>query len=169
MKGIIPGILMALLLLMVPALPALAAVEQTVTASVSVSEIISITLTDAGTAGINFGSQTPPVTEVGDSDQGSGTPAMKVNVGAETNVNVDIGIKGAITGGTLALSNWLYSKDFAKTGITGLTASYVGVYSSVAAGSANDFYHWLTVPDGTAGGSHTVSVSYKAVKTGTGF
>jgi hypothetical protein len=162
-KKILISAVLALMLVAVIAVPAMAADEQSVGASVSVGEVVSITLIDAGAAGINFGPVTPPVTEQGDVAQSSGTPAIKVNVASETNVNVDISIKGAITGGNLALDNWLYSKDFAKTGITGLTTGYVGVYSDVGVGNY-DFYHWIDVPAGTASGSHTVTVSYKATK-----
>lgn len=163
MKKILISAVLALMLVGVMVAPAMAADEQSVGASVTVGEVISITLTDAGAAGINFGSITPPVTAQGDVAQSDGTPAIKIVVASETNVNVDISIKGAITGGNLELSNWLYSKDFAKTGITGLTDSYVGVYSNVGVGNC-DFYHWITVPSGTASGSHTVTVSYKAAK-----
>jgi hypothetical protein len=161
-KKIIISAVMALMLVAVMVTPVMAATEQSVGASVTVGQVISITLTDAGAAGINFGPVTPPVTEQGDVAQSSGTPAIKVVVAPETNTNVDISIRGTIATGNLALSNWLYSKDFAKTGITGLTDSYVGVYSAVGAGNY-DFYHWITVPSGTPSGSHTITVSYQAL------
>jgi hypothetical protein len=164
MKRKIISVIIALVLMMIFALPAAAAVEQTTSASVTVGEVISITLSGS----IAFGSLSPGVSEIGATGQSSGNPAISITVAPETNTNVDIGIKGASTSGTLALSNWLYSKDFAKTGIAGLTTSYVGVYTNVGVGD-NAFYHWITVPMGTAPGSNTIDVSYKAVKTGTGF
>jgi hypothetical protein len=172
MKRIIISLILSLLLVSVFALPVAAQQEQSTTASVSVNEYISITLTDAGDpitgTGINFGSVNPGST-YGDVDQSSGTPAIKVNVGSETNVNVDIGIKGTTVTGTIALAEWKYSTDFAQTDIAGLTVDYVGVYSNVGAGSSNNFYHWITVPAGTIAGSNSITVSYKAVKTGSGF
>jgi len=148
--------------------PVSAASEQTLGGSVTVGEVVSITLTDAGVAGINFGSVTPPQTDVNEAAQSEATPAVKVNVEAETNVNVDIGIKGTLSTGSLALSNWKYSQTYAGTK-TGLTSGYVAVYTNKAAGSTNNFYHWLDVPALTASGSHTITVSYKAVKNGTSF
>ena len=165
MKRILISVLMVLMLVAIFALPAMAASEETSTsASVTVSEFVNITL--AGSIG--FGTIAPPVTAQGTTGQTDGSPAITITVESETNVDVDIGIKGAITAGDLALSNWLYSTLFDKSDIAGLTVSYVGVYSNVGAG-VNVFYHWITVPGGTAAGSHTVDVSYKAVETGAGF
>jgi hypothetical protein len=164
MKRKIISVIIALVLMMIFALPAAATVEQTTSASVTVGEVISITLSGS----IAFGSLSPGVSEVGTTGQTDGNPAITINVAPETNVQVDIGIKGAITSGTLALTNWLYSKDFAKTDITGLTTSYIGVYIDSGDGD-KPFYHWITVPGGTASGTHTIDVSYKAVKTGSGF
>lgn len=164
MKKLLISVILSLLLVTIMAVPAIAAVEQITSASVTVGEVISITLSGS----IAFGSLSPGVSEVGATGQSDGSPAININVAPETNVQVDIGIKGAITSGNLALSNWLYSKDFAKTGITGLTTSYVGVYIDAGDGD-KPFYHWITIPDGTAPGTHTVDVSYKAVETGSGF
>ena len=147
--------------------PAMAANVDQLTASVTVNEVISITLTDAGTAGINFGAVSAPVTGQGDVDQNASTPAVKVNVGAETNVNVDIGIKGS-TAGTLALSNWKYSTLHAGTKDP-IPATYALVYSAKSPGSIVDFFHWINVPSETAANTYTCTVYYKAVKTGTGF
>lgn len=167
MKRLLISLTAVLLLIGIVALPVQAAQEQSLGASVTVSEVVSITLTDAGTAGINFGTLSAGVTGQGDTDQSNGTPAVKVNVGSETNVSVDIGIKGS-TAGALGLSNWKYSTTFAGTK-TSLTGSYLAVYTSKAASSASDFYHWIDVPGGTTAGIYTCTVYYKAVKTGTGF
>jgi hypothetical protein len=160
MKKLLISAVLALMLVAVMAVPAMGAQdEESVGASVSVNEFVNITLSGS----IDFGSLTPPQTEVGATGQSNGNPAITITVATETNVNVDISIKGAIATGTLALDNWKYSKAFDKVGIAGLTTSYVEVYDNVAKGSSNAFYHWITVPDGTASGTHTVTVSYKAV------
>lgn len=163
-KKVVFGTLIALMLVAAVTTPVLADNEQSTTASVTVNEVVSITLSGA----IDFGSVTPPVTEQGTTGQGDGSPAITVNVGSETNINVDIGIKGT-TSSDIALSNWKYSKLFDRSDIAGLTTSYVAVYTSAAGSSSNAFYHWITVPTGTAAGPQTATVSYKAVKTGTGF
>ena len=158
MKRILISVLMALMLVTILALPAMAAEEETSTgASVTVGEFVNITL--AGS--IDFGATPPDTTEKGATGQITDSPAITITVESETNVNVDISIKGAIATGDLALSYWLYSKDFAKTGITGLTVGYVEVYDNVGEG-VHDFYHWITVPPDTTPGSHTVTVGYKA-------
>jgi hypothetical protein len=147
---------MALMLVATMVVPAMAAEEEVgTTASVSVNEFVNITLGGS----INFGSLTPPQSDVGATGQTDGNPAITITVEPETNVDIDISIKGAINTGNLALSNWKYSTTFggAKTGLTG---SYIEVYDT--AGSSSDFYHWIDVPAGTDSGSHTVDVSYKA-------
>ena len=168
-RRIIIALGMALILVATMSLPAIAAVvEQPVTASVTVGETMSITLTDAGTAGINFGSQAPPVTGAGDVSQNSTTPAIKVVVAPETNVQVDIGIKGVLASGTLALTNWKYSTTFGGAQLS-IPATYTKIYGPVNASSESDVFHWIDVPTGTASGSHTITVTYKVVKTGTSF
>ena len=166
MKRILISVLMVLMLVAIFALPAMAAEEETSTpASVTVSEFVNITL--AGSIG--FGTIAPPVTvPQGTTGQTDGSPAITITVESETNVDVDIGIKGAITTGDLALSNWLYSTLFDKSDIAGLTVSYAEIYTDAGA-DVYDFYHWITLPGGTTAGSHTVSVSYKAVTADTGF
>lgn len=157
MKKLLISMLVAITLLSVMVMPAMAAEEETsTTASVSVGEFVNITLGGS----INFGSITPPVTGQGATGQVDGTPAITVTVEPETNVNVDISIKGAIATGTLALSNWKYSSTFAGAK-TALTGSYFEVYDNVGDGT-QAFYHWIDVPAGTTSGSHTVTVNYKA-------
>ena len=134
------------------------------------AQTISITLT----GGISFGNITPPASQVdGDLTQTDGSPAIVITIATETDVVVDVGIKGTITSGDLALSNWFYSTQFDKGDITSLTGAYVEVYPDQGPPSGSpiplDFYHWITVPEGTAAGSHTVNVSYKAIQDDTSF
>jgi hypothetical protein len=165
MNKIILSIVLTSILVAVMVVPVKADDVQDVTASVSVAEIISITLTDPDPAGIQFSNVIPPVTEQGADGQGEYTPAISVNVADETNVNVDIYIKGtkSITE-NLDLINWKYSKNYSKTDIQGLTDTYQTYYTDLSAPVLVPFYHWVNVPEGTSSGSHTVTVSYKAVK-----
>jgi spore coat protein U-like protein len=157
MNKILVSILVALMLVAVMALPAIAAEEEaSTTASVSVGEIVNITL--AGS--INFGSVTPPVTDQGANGQTDTNPAITITVESDTNVNVDISIMGALTSGTLALSNWKYSGTYAGSKIS-IPASYSEVYDNVGDG-VYAFFHWIDVPMGTTSGNHQISVSYKA-------
>lgn len=164
-KRLIFSLAIALLLVATLTLPAVAATEDSRTASVTVGAVMSITLTDPPAAGINFGSLTPPITGAGDVAQSDGTPAIEVVVGSETNVQVDIGIKGTWTSG-LALSNWKYSTTFAGTK-TSLLITYVKIYGPLPIGaSTSDVYHWIDVPSGTTSGAHSITVNYKVVATG---
>ena len=148
-------------------LPGTATSEKSVNASLYVNQILSITLTDAGTPGINFGAVTPPA-EPGDANQTASTPAVKVNVGAESNVNVDVGIKG-ITTGALTIDKWEYATALAGTK-TSLANTYTGVYTNAIPGSSNGFWHWVNVPTSTVGGTaYSCVVFYKAIPTGSGF
>lgn len=162
MKKLVISVLTALILVAVLTMPAVAVEEVSTTASVNVGDVISITL--AG--GIDFGTVTPPVTRQGTLGQVDGSPSVNITVESETNLIIDIGIKGTLTAGDLALSNWEYSTQFDKSDIAELTTSYVEVYGDKVADDICNFYHWITVPDGTTSGSHTVSVSYKAIAAG---
>jgi hypothetical protein len=144
--------------------PVLADQEASVAGSVTVNAYVSITLTDTAPAGIDFGDLPPGTNDQGATGQVTGTPAIAVNVAPETNLAVDIGIKGATTT-SLALANWKYSTTFAGTK-TGLTTGYVTIYTSAPASSNNAVYHWITIPSGTAAGAHTATIYYKAIPHG---
>jgi hypothetical protein len=162
-KRLITSLAIALILIATLALPALAIQEDSTTATVHVSETVSISL--AGS--IAFGTLSAGTTEAGASGQGDGTPAITFTVEEETNTNVDIAIKGAIDVGNLALINWLYSTDYAKTDLAGLTTDYADnkAYTNVGNGDYA-FYHWITIPSDADAGDQQITVSYKAVETG---
>lgn len=166
MKKLLISAVLALTLIALMAAPVMADQEQSTTASVSVNEVVSITLSDAGASGINFGSLNQGDTDEGDLDQSDGTPAIAVVVESETNVNVDIGIKGS-TSSALALANWKYSATFAGTP-TSIPETYAAVYSDQGDGTYA-FYHWITIPVEIDAGTYNATVYYKAVKTGTSF
>jgi hypothetical protein len=165
-KRLILSLAIALLLVAILAVPAVAA-ETSTTASVEVGETISITLSDPSSDGINFGPVTANGSTYGDIDQSEGTPAIQIVVVADTNVNVNIGIKGSTTD-ALALSYWQYSSNYTQNDIAGLTTSYAGVYTDKGPGTYG-FYHWITVPTNTPAGTYTANISYEAVKTGDPF
>jgi hypothetical protein len=160
MKKLIISLAAVAVLIGVMAAPVMAAEEESVGASVTVNAVVSISLTDAGDTGINFTGGVPPITGQGDEDQSDGTPAIAVVVEPETNVEVDIFIKGTATG-DLALANWKYSTTFAGTK-TSITDTYgTAVYTDKGVGSYA-FYHWVDVPAGTPSGSQGCTVYYKA-------
>ena len=94
MNKILISLGLALVLVVAMAAPAMA-LEDTQTASVTVNTYISATVTDAGSAGINFGSLDPGTSDNAEADQGAGAGAINLTVGSETNVVVKIGTKGS--------------------------------------------------------------------------
>lgn len=93
-KKLLVSLLTAVALVAVTAVPVMAAaVEQTETASVTVNEVISATVTDAGDAGINFGSLDAGASDQKEIEQ-NGFGAVNIAVAAETNVVCKIGTKG---------------------------------------------------------------------------
>ena len=162
-KRLITTLAIVLMLAATLSLPAVAADEEQVTASVTVltSEIINITLTDPGAAGIQFGSVVPSATAIyGAEDQDGVTPAIQVKVENGTNVLVDISIKGS-TAGVLTLENWKYSTAFNQSDIASIPDTYNEVYDTKGPGSY-PFYHWISVPVGTTATSYSATISYKA-------
>jgi hypothetical protein len=164
MKKLLISAVLALTLVALLAVPAMAAQEQSVGAAVSVNEVVSITLSDAGDSGINFGTLNQGDTDQGDVDQSDGTPAIGVVVEPETSVNVDIGIKAT---GAATEVDWEYSMTFAGTPVE-IPDTYGAVYSNQGDGTYA-FYHWITIPETTLAGTYNATVYYKAVKTGTSF
>jgi hypothetical protein len=168
-KRLIISLAIALLLIATLALPAIAADnEQSVQGNVSVGETISITLSDPSDDGIRFGSVTADNSTYGDVDQSDTIYAIEVNIASETNVTVDIGIKGATTD-ALTIDHWKYSTQYDQSDIASLTGAYVGVYAGAIAGNSYGVYHWITVPTNTLAGDYTATISYKAVNNSIGF
>lgn len=159
------SIVIALSLVAVMTTPAMAADEQSVPANLNVNTFINITLVDAGTAGINFGSVDPGATSVGDVDQTTTTPAIRVCVGMDTNVQVDIWVRADVDI-RIDITNWQYSTTYTAEKM-GLRPDYVSVYTAAERGDNKAFYHWIDIPEGTMGGSYAATVYYKAVVTGT--
>jgi hypothetical protein len=161
-KKLIISITLSLMLVAVLAAPAIAAEEEASTsATVTVSEYVNITLSGS----IDFGSVEPSDSVTYEATgQSDGDPAITITVESDTNVNVDIGIKGSVTG-ALALSNWQYSTTHTGTK-TAIPASYgTAVYTDQGVGSYA-FYHWVNVPLGTPSGAQGCNIYYKAIDTG---
>ena len=155
MKRILISILVSLMLVAVLAIPVMAADEQSTEASVTVGEYVSISLS----GGIAF-----PASNPGDEDVAATTsPAVTITIEEETNVSVDIGIKGDNADG-IAVGNWKYCDTAGGTKLA-LDTTYAVVYTNQGDG-AYDFYHWVSIPSDTAAGTYHLDVYYKAVKTG---
>jgi len=129
---------------------------------------INFTVTDYGSAGINFGSLNPGAVDQQEAAQGPSQGAVALVIGADTNVNINIQIKGTdftSGGNTITISNVKYNNTNSTSGASTLTTSYVTWYS-VSAYTANtrQCYHWISIPAGKAAGSYTSTFSYQAVQ-----
>jgi subtilisin family serine protease len=132
-------------------------------------EIISFTVTDYGSNGILFGSLYP-----GDVDQSAdwGGPqgTVTLTVGSETNVSVNVRLKGTdFTGpGTIGIGNVKYDLDSDLTGASTLGTDYTLWYTvtqPLASDDVRQGYHWLSIPGGQTPGAYTSTFYYKAEKS----
>jgi hypothetical protein len=164
-RRLIAALAIALLLVATLSLPAIAADEQTVGASVTVTSVISITITDEGATGVTFGSQTSG-DDYPDTAANSTTSSIILNVGSETSIYVDLQMSGDnFTSGSniIGITNAKYSLTFAGAK-TAMSTSYTEFADNVAPGGFVYYiWHWLTVPSGTAAGAYTSTFRYKAV------
>lgn len=166
MKKTFVSLVTALALVAVTAVPVLA-VEDTKTASVTVNEYISFTVTDPGAAGIDFGSLDHGTSDNPEAAQ-NGSGAVTLTVAAETNVDCNIQTKGGgdFSDGThtIPLSNAKWDKDNDVTGATTMTTTYATIdTSTTGTAKAVDVWHWLSIPSGQQAATYTTTFYYQAV------
>jgi len=128
--------------------------------------IISFTVTDYQSDGIQFGNLSMGSTDQ-PADQTGTQGAVTLTIGSETNVPVDVQLKGLdFSGaGTIAVGNVKYNDSDPVVGASTVTTSYVTWYS-VSAYTADvvQCYHWISIPSGQEGGSYTSTFYYQAVE-----
>jgi hypothetical protein len=164
-KRVISIMAIAALLVASIAVPCIADSEYTRTASVEVSEFISITITDNGTAGINFGTVAPGSTDNPDIDSITDNATIRITVNSESNTNVDIQIYGTdFIPGTFTIDNAKYSTtiDGTKYAMSTTNTTIIGG-DDIAPGEYVDIWHWLDVPSSVPAVSHSSTFSYKAI------
>lgn len=132
-------------------------------------EIISFTVTDYGHDGVQFGI-IDPGQENQPADCGDSQGAVTLTVGSETNVNVDILIKGNdFSGpGTIGISNVRYDLDDDPTGSNTLDTNYAIWYTVTQPLAEDDVrhgYHWISIPEGQAPGTYSSTFYYQALKS----
>jgi hypothetical protein len=132
-------------------------------------EVISFTVTDYSTDGIRFGLVNPGIdNQPADGQPGQGTVVLTVS--SETNVDVDIQIKGSdFTGpSTIVIGNVKYDDDHDPSGSIIMTDNYVTWYTVLQPLTGDDVtqgYHWISIPDGQLAGDYTSTFYYQAVKS----
>jgi|GEM_PF-6044347 hypothetical protein len=138
------------------------------------SEVISFTVTDYNSDGIDFGSLAYGVTDQ-PADQTGGQGTLTLVVGAETNVATNIQLRGDNFSGsaTFLMSNADVPYDDDQTLDEGsetgkaqatLSTSYTTWYSVNASTSSTvECYNWITIPSGQEAGSYTSTFYYQAI------
>ena len=168
MKKLLISLAIVSVLVGIMAVPAMA-VEGEVTASVTVTEVIDITISDAGSDGIQFGELAPDTADNPDEAQSTAddtTPAVTVAINPATNVNCDVSLKGTdfhattipITGASWAEGSYAATKNYMST-------SYQSVATDVAPNTDVELWLFLSIPSGAAGGAHSSTYTYEVVAT----
>jgi hypothetical protein len=123
------------------------------------AEFISFTITDYNDDGILFDALDPG--ETGQADNGGIIGAVTIIIEDETNIDVDIYVKGNdFTGdpaGTIPVGCVTYDSDDDPAGAFTLTDSYGEPWYSVGAYTRHvrQVYYWLNIPPGQLAGSYT--------------
>ena len=166
MKRIFISLAVVLMLVAVMAVPAMAA-EGTKDASVTVNEVISVTIADAGNDGVNFGTLNQgdaDKPDVAQSTADSTTPAVTVTMGAENNVNCDVSMKGTDFDATIPIGSAKWAEETYNAAKHDITTSFALVKSDVAPGGVVKIWHYITIPASATGGTSTSTFTYQAVK-----
>ena len=161
MQKVLISLALVLMLVAAMAVPAMAA-EETLPASVTVTEYVSVTVTDNGTSGLAFGSLNPGAVKQPEAE----APAVTITTAAENNKDVDVFLKGTnfSDGGSnsFAISNAFYHDSDASGSATAMSATYDGsAWKTLGAGATLNIYHWLSVPDTQAAATYSSTFTYK--------
>jgi hypothetical protein len=161
MKRLLISLAIVTVLIATIIMPATAETEE-MTASVTVTEVIDISIADAGSDGVQFGELAQGATDQPDVAQNDTTPAVTITVETSTNVNCDINIKGTDFHTTIPISNakWAIRYDDPKTP---MSTTYDTMATGVAPGDGVDIWHFLSIPSDATGGSHSSTFTYEAV------
>ena len=141
------------------------AMEYAKDASVTVTEVLDISIADAGADGIQFGTLDPGDTNEPDVDQSMGddtTPALAITINEGTNVSCNVSIKGTDFHGTIPITgaSWALTHDGSKNP---MSTSYGSVATEVAPLNTVGIWHFLTIPLDAAGGTHSSNFTYEIV------
>jgi len=151
--------------------------EASAGASVTVNTFVSITLTDAGSPGVNFISSNPGDNDVNDTAQTNAVPAIRVTNDAISNVNVKVDVKGtdfADNGNNFVAGQATYDDDGAATEVsetgkveTALANTYpgTGYYTAITPTSSADFWFFLDIPSGQAAGTYSNTLTFRGDST----
>ena len=160
-KRVISILAIAALLVAAIAVPCVADTDYDVPASVTVALYLSITISDNGTAGLDFGNVNPGSTD----NPEANSAALSITVDSESNTNVDLQISGTdFDLATFTIDNAKYSTtvDGTKVPMSLVDTDIVGA-TDMAPGTSIDLWHWLDVPGGVTQGTYGSTFRYSAV------
>jgi unsaturated rhamnogalacturonyl hydrolase len=131
-------------------------------------EIISLTITDYDNNGILFGVVNPGEPD-SPADWGGSQGAVTITIGAETNVDVGVQLRGDDFSGpdTIDVSNVKYNDSDNLAGASTLTDAYVTWYTveqPLTTDHVTQVYYWISIPAGKAPGPYTSTFFYRAFK-----
>jgi len=140
-----------------------------ITFTEAAGEVISFTVTDYGSDGIHFGAINPGETNQ-PADWGGSQGAVTLTVGSETNVDINVQLKGAnFTGpGSISIGDVKYDADDNPSGASTLTTSYITWYTvtqPLTQDHITQVYHWISIPGGQAAGAYTSMFYYQAINS----
>ena len=97
------------------------------------------------------------------------TGTVSLTVGTETNVSVNVQLRGDdFTGpGTLDVGNVKYNNSAILSGASVLTTSYVTWYTvttPLTEDHVTQVYYWISIPEGKEPGAYTSNFYYQAIK-----
>ena len=167
MKKLLISLAMVLVLVGIMAAPAMA-VDEEVTASVTVSEVIDITISDAETDGIQFGTLDPDTADNPDEAQSTADdtiPAVTVAINPATNVDCNVSLKGTAFDTSIPITGASFAEGAHDAAKTYMTTSYQSVATSVAPNTDVELWLFLSIPSGAAGGAHSSTYTYEVVAT----
>jgi len=127
---------------------------------------ISFTVTDYSGDGIKFGSLNPGTTDQ-PADQTPSQGAVTLTVSTETNVDVNVQIRGDnFSGpGNISIANVKYNSVNTTLGASTMQTSYVTWYTvSAYAGDVHQCYHWISIPAGQTPGDYSSTFYYQATQ-----
>ena len=161
MKKVFVSLVASVALVAVMAVPAMA-VEENRTATVTVKEFVSVTITDPGAAGLQFGELDPGAVKAEEANK----PAINIAAAAENNGDAEVFLKGtdfASSGNNFGVGNAFYHDSDASGDATAMTSDYPGTaWKTLAPAGSVDIYHWLSIPVGQEPGAYESTFTYKA-------
>ena len=169
MRKLIICAFMALILITILAVPAVAQDEKSLTASVTVTDYINLTITDLPDPGINFGSVSAGSDNVSELAQ-NGAGAVTLTVESDTNVNCNVQIMGSgdFDDGdshTLLLSNAKWSVTDNVSDSTPMSTTYSTIGTSTAyVEEVVEVWHWLSVPNDQYAATYSTTFYYRAIE-----